>query len=166
MSAATTRFNVIGTRSIRHDGVDKVTIEVEYEPLPEVLEVEQAMARASVHAQGVGPALAGMLVDIEVDPNGKIQVLRCTVAQDAGRAIHPGQVEARCRAAPLVRAIASVHQPRERLGNGEGGGGGGLAARLTGVFSSKGLRKSSRWPISRNAGSTSLPSSLMQVWES
>jgi xanthine dehydrogenase molybdenum-binding subunit len=50
--------------------------------------------RASVNAHGVGPAFAGMLVDIEVDPEtGKIQVLRCTVAQDAGRAIHPSYVE-------------------------------------------------------------------------
>ena len=50
--------------------------------------------RASVHAQGVGPTFAGMLVDIEVDPEtGKTQVLRCTVAQDAGRAIHPSYVE-------------------------------------------------------------------------
>jgi xanthine dehydrogenase molybdenum-binding subunit len=51
-------------------------------------------ARASVNATGVGPTFAGMLVDIEVDPEtGKIQVLRCTVAQDAGRAIHPSYVE-------------------------------------------------------------------------
>jgi CO/xanthine dehydrogenase Mo-binding subunit len=50
--------------------------------------------RASVHAQGVGPTFAGMLVDIEVDPEtGETQVLRCTVAQDAGRAIHPSYVE-------------------------------------------------------------------------
>ncbi len=50
--------------------------------------------RSSVHAQGVGPTFAGMLVDLEVDPQtGKIQILRCTVAQDAGRAIHPAYVE-------------------------------------------------------------------------
>jgi xanthine dehydrogenase molybdenum-binding subunit len=50
--------------------------------------------RASVNAQGVGPAFAGMLIDLEVDPEtGKTQVLRCTVAQDAGRAIHPSYVE-------------------------------------------------------------------------
>jgi CO/xanthine dehydrogenase Mo-binding subunit len=34
------------------------------------------------------------LVDVEVDPEtGKTQVLRCTVSQDAGRAIHPSYVE-------------------------------------------------------------------------
>jgi xanthine dehydrogenase molybdenum-binding subunit len=50
--------------------------------------------RSSVNAHGVGPTFAGMLVDIEVDPEtGKIEVLRCTVAQDAGRAIHPSYVE-------------------------------------------------------------------------
>jgi xanthine dehydrogenase molybdenum-binding subunit len=50
--------------------------------------------RASVNASGVGPTFAGMLVDLEVDPEtGKVQVLRCTVAQDAGRAIHPSYVE-------------------------------------------------------------------------
>jgi xanthine dehydrogenase molybdenum-binding subunit len=33
-------------------------------------------------------------VDVEVDPDtGKTQLLRCTIAQDAGRAIHPSYVE-------------------------------------------------------------------------
>ena len=44
--------------------------------------------------RGVGPTFAGLLVDIEVDPDtGKIEILRCTVAQDAGKAIHPSYVE-------------------------------------------------------------------------
>jgi xanthine dehydrogenase molybdenum-binding subunit len=52
------------------------------------------VGRATVNARGVGPAFAVTLVDIEVDPDtGKSQVLRCTVAQDAGRAIHPSYVE-------------------------------------------------------------------------
>jgi xanthine dehydrogenase molybdenum-binding subunit len=51
-------------------------------------------AKASVNVRGVGPAFAGLLVDIEVDPDtGKIDILRCTVAQDAGKAIHPSYVE-------------------------------------------------------------------------
>lgn len=34
------------------------------------------------------------MVDIEVDPDtGKSQILRCTIAQDAGKAIHPSYVE-------------------------------------------------------------------------
>jgi CO/xanthine dehydrogenase Mo-binding subunit len=49
--------------------------------------------RATVNA-GVGPAFAVCLVDLEVDQDtGKVQVLRCTIAQDAGRAIHPSYVE-------------------------------------------------------------------------
>ncbi len=52
------------------------------------------VGRATVNARGVGPAFALCLVDIEVDPDtGKTQVLRCTIAQDAGRAIHPSYVE-------------------------------------------------------------------------
>jgi CO/xanthine dehydrogenase Mo-binding subunit len=39
-------------------------------------------------------AFAAMLVDIEVDPDtGKVTILRCTVTQDAGTAIHPSYVE-------------------------------------------------------------------------
>jgi len=50
--------------------------------------------RASVSARGVGPGFATSVVDVEVDPDtGKVQVLRCTVAQDAGKAIHPSYVE-------------------------------------------------------------------------
>jgi len=50
--------------------------------------------RASVNARGVGPGFATTLVDVEVDPDtGKVQILRCTVAQDAGKAIHPSYVE-------------------------------------------------------------------------
>ncbi len=50
--------------------------------------------RASVNARGVGPGFATTVVDVEVDPDtGKVQVLRCTVAQDAGKAIHPSYVE-------------------------------------------------------------------------
>jgi CO/xanthine dehydrogenase Mo-binding subunit len=50
--------------------------------------------RASVNARGVGPGFATTVVDVEVDPEtGKVQLLRCTVAQDAGKAIHPSYVE-------------------------------------------------------------------------
>jgi CO/xanthine dehydrogenase Mo-binding subunit len=50
--------------------------------------------RASVQVAAVGPAFAGLLVDVEVDPDtGKTQVLRATIAQDAGKAIHPSYVE-------------------------------------------------------------------------
>ena len=50
--------------------------------------------RASVNARGVGPGFATTLVDVEVDPDtGKVQVLRATIAQDVGKAIHPAYVE-------------------------------------------------------------------------
>jgi len=50
--------------------------------------------RASVHPTGIGPTFAACLVDVEVDPEtAKVQVLRCTMALDAGKAIHPSYVE-------------------------------------------------------------------------
>ena len=50
--------------------------------------------RATVNARGAAPAFAATCVDVEVDPDtGKVQILRCTVAQDAGQAIHPSYVE-------------------------------------------------------------------------
>jgi xanthine dehydrogenase molybdenum-binding subunit len=52
------------------------------------------VGRATVNARNVGPAFAVTLVDVEVDPDtGKVQLLRATIAQDAGRAIHPAYVE-------------------------------------------------------------------------
>jgi len=50
--------------------------------------------RATVNARSVGPSFASTCVDVEVDPDtGKVQILRATVAQDAGKAIHPSYVE-------------------------------------------------------------------------
>jgi CO/xanthine dehydrogenase Mo-binding subunit len=47
-----------------------------------------------VDPQGVGGSFAGNIVDVEVDPEtGKTQVLRFTVVQDAGKAVHPSYVE-------------------------------------------------------------------------
>ncbi len=44
--------------------------------------------------RGVGPAFAANVVDLEVDPEtGKVTILRYTVAQDVGQALHPGMVE-------------------------------------------------------------------------
>jgi CO/xanthine dehydrogenase Mo-binding subunit len=53
------------------------------------------VGRASLDATGtVGNTFATLCVDVEVDPDtGKVQILRCTIAQDAGRAIHPSYVE-------------------------------------------------------------------------
>src|SRR5688572_10036122 len=47
-----------------------------------------------LNAQGAGPSLGTHLVDLEVDPEtGRVTILRYTVAQDAGRALHPAYVE-------------------------------------------------------------------------
>ena len=45
-------------------------------------------------AEGAGVSFASHIVDVEVDPEtGKTQILRYTVVQDAGKAIHPDYVE-------------------------------------------------------------------------
>jgi CO/xanthine dehydrogenase Mo-binding subunit len=50
--------------------------------------------RASLTARGVGPGFATHIVDVRVDrETGKVDVLRYTAIQDAGRAIHPSYVE-------------------------------------------------------------------------
>jgi CO/xanthine dehydrogenase Mo-binding subunit len=52
------------------------------------------MGRGTVNPKGVGPAFAGLIVDVEVDPEtGKVTILRATAVQDAGKAIHPSYVE-------------------------------------------------------------------------
>ena len=52
------------------------------------------VGRAAVNATGVGAAFAGCIADVEVDPEtGKVDVLRFTIVQDAGKAIHPSYVE-------------------------------------------------------------------------
>jgi len=52
------------------------------------------VGRATLNSRSVGPAFAVVCVDVDVDPDtGKTQLLRCTIAQDAGRAIHPSYVE-------------------------------------------------------------------------
>ena len=52
------------------------------------------VGRATVNPAGVGNAFALHIVDVEVDPDtGKVDILRCTAIQDAGKAIHPSYVE-------------------------------------------------------------------------
>jgi len=64
--------------------------------------------RASVNAGAVGAvgnAFATVCVDVEVDPDtGKVSILRCTIAQDVGRAIHPSYVEGQLQGG-LVQGI-------------------------------------------------------------
>ncbi|MEE8041344.1 MAG: xanthine dehydrogenase family protein molybdopterin-binding subunit [Pseudomonadales bacterium] len=50
--------------------------------------------QASLTAQGPGPGFSVNFTDLRVDPEtGKIEVLRFTAIQDAGKAIHPDYVE-------------------------------------------------------------------------
>jgi CO/xanthine dehydrogenase Mo-binding subunit len=53
--------------------------------------------RSSLNAGAVGAvgnAFASVCVDVEVDPEtGKVRILRASIAQDVGRAIHPSYVE-------------------------------------------------------------------------
>ncbi len=52
------------------------------------------VGRAAVNPAGVGGAYAGCMFDVEVDPEtGKVDILRATMVQDAGKAIHPSYVE-------------------------------------------------------------------------
>lgn len=52
------------------------------------------VGRAAVDPAGVGGAFATMIVDVEIDEEtGKIQILRATLCQDVGKAIHPSYVE-------------------------------------------------------------------------
>ena len=52
------------------------------------------VGRAGVNPSGVGNTFALHVVDVEVDPEtGKVDILRFTAFQDAGKAIHPSYVE-------------------------------------------------------------------------
>ena len=49
---------------------------------------------AEINAEGAGVSFGTHLVDVEVDEEtGRVTILRYTVVQDAGKAIHPGYVE-------------------------------------------------------------------------
>jgi CO/xanthine dehydrogenase Mo-binding subunit len=48
----------------------------------------------TVTPTSVGPQTAAIIIDVEVDPEtGKVDILRCTTVQDAGKAVHPDYVE-------------------------------------------------------------------------
>ncbi len=73
----------------------------DFEPLPLAALAAKAaqtggpiVAQVSVNAQGAAPAFATHVCDVEVDEEtGRVDVVRYTAVQDAGRAIHPGYVE-------------------------------------------------------------------------
>jgi CO/xanthine dehydrogenase Mo-binding subunit len=52
------------------------------------------VGRGTANPAGVGNAFGLHVVDVEVDPEtGKVEILRYTAFQDAGKAIHPSYVE-------------------------------------------------------------------------
>jgi CO/xanthine dehydrogenase Mo-binding subunit len=52
------------------------------------------VGKGTIDPPGVGGAFAGLIVDVEADPEtGKVDILRATAVQDAGKAIHPSYVE-------------------------------------------------------------------------
>jgi CO/xanthine dehydrogenase Mo-binding subunit len=67
--------------------------------LPEVAALveeagQQISASVTVSPTGAGGAFATHIADVEVDPEtGKVDVIRYTAVQDAGKAIHPSYVE-------------------------------------------------------------------------
>jgi CO/xanthine dehydrogenase Mo-binding subunit len=55
---------------------------------------EPLMVSATVYPKGYGAGFSTQCVDVAVDPEtGKVEILRYTIAQDAGKAIHPSYVE-------------------------------------------------------------------------
>ena len=58
------------------------------------------MGRATVQPSGVGGAFALTIVDLEVDTDtGKVEILRVSMIQDAGKAIYPSYVEGQMQGA-------------------------------------------------------------------
>ncbi|HEX2174121.1 MAG TPA: molybdopterin cofactor-binding domain-containing protein, partial [Dehalococcoidia bacterium] len=58
------------------------------------------VGRATVSPPGVGGAFSTHCVDLEIDPEtGKVEILRYTISQDAGTAIHPSYVEGQMQGA-------------------------------------------------------------------
>jgi CO/xanthine dehydrogenase Mo-binding subunit len=81
------------------------------------------VGRAAVDPKEVGGAFGTHVVDVEVDPDtGKVTILRYTVVQDAGKAIHPAYVEGQMQggAAQGVGWALNeeyVYSPEGRLAN-------------------------------------------------
>jgi xanthine dehydrogenase molybdenum-binding subunit len=60
------------------------------------------IASAAANPDSVGPAFAVHIADVEVDPEtGRVKLLRYTVVQDVGKAIHPAYVEGQMQGAAV-----------------------------------------------------------------
>ena len=52
------------------------------------------VGNASINAHGAAPSFGTHVADVEVDPEtGRVSIIRYTVIQDAGKAVHPSYVE-------------------------------------------------------------------------
>lgn len=61
------------------------------------------MGTGTVDAQGWGGTYGAHIADVEVDPEtGKVTILRYTVVQDVGKAIHPGHVEGQMKGGAVM----------------------------------------------------------------
>jgi len=82
------------------------------------------MVSTTVHPKGYGAAFSAQCVDVEVDPEtGKIEILRYTIVQDAGKAVHPSYVEGQMQggvAQGIGWALSEeyVYSPQGELLNG------------------------------------------------
>ena len=73
---------------------------------------EPVVGVGNVQATKAGASFAGSIADVEVDPEtGKVKILRFTMVQDVGKAIHPSYVEG---------TTAGWRRPGNRLGNERG----------------------------------------------
>ena len=71
----------------------------------------RVQGRADALHDGVGAAVAGHIVDVEVDPEtGKVDVLRYTAVQDVGQAIHPAYVEGQIQGAAGQGTGMALHE--------------------------------------------------------
>ena len=79
--------------------------------------------RGNVDAGGMGPgggSFAGNIVDLEIDPEtGKATILRFTVVQDAGKAIHPSYVEGQMQGGSVQGIGWALNEEYYMSGDGE-----------------------------------------------
>ncbi len=78
------------------------------------------VGRGNVNPRGAGGSFTATLVDVDVDPEtGKSQVLRCTVFQDAGKAIHPSYVEGQMQGGTVQGIGWALNEEYVMSDNGE-----------------------------------------------
>jgi CO/xanthine dehydrogenase Mo-binding subunit len=87
-----------GTLSLQGDDSKKMTFK---EIAGQIMKTgAPIVGRATVAPTGVGGAFSTQICDVEVDPEtGKVEILRYTVVQDAGTAVHPAYVEGQMQGA-------------------------------------------------------------------